>query len=90
MFDILLTDLSKASHELLAAKLIAYGLEVPAVRLIFDYLIKRKQRTKKGCHYSLWKELLFGIPQRSVLGPLLFSIYLCDLFPLINNIDVVM
>ena len=54
VFGILLTDLSKAfdclSHELLAAKLNAYGLETSIVRLIFEYLTNRKQQTKMGCH----------------------------------------
>ena len=49
-FGALLTDLSKAfdclDHELLTAKLNAYGFTLPALRLIHDYLSNRKQRTK--------------------------------------------
>ena len=52
----LLTDLSKAfdclNHELLIAKLNAYGLSLPALRLIHDYLSNRKQRTKINRSYS--------------------------------------
>ena len=55
-FGALLTDLSKAfdclDHELLIAKLNAYGLSLPALRLIHDYLSNRKQRTKINCSYS--------------------------------------
>ena len=63
----LLTDLSKAfdclDHELLIAKLNAYGFNLPALRLIHDYLSNRKQRTKINDNYSSWSEILFGVPQ---------------------------
>ena len=57
-FDALLTDLSKTfeclDHELLMAKLNAYGLNLPTLRLIHDYLSNRKQRTKISYSYSEW------------------------------------
>ena len=74
-FGVLLTDLSKAfdclSHELLLAKLHAYGFSIPALRLVYRFLKNRKQRTKINSTYSCWEEILFGVPQRSILGPLL-------------------
>ena len=83
-FGALLTDLSKVfdclSHKLLIAKLHAYGFDLPALKLIQSYLSNRKQRTKITATYSSWKEIFFGVPQGSVLGPLLFHIFLCDLF----------
>ena len=44
---------------------------------------------KKGNAYSLWKEIFYGIPHGSILGPLIFNIFLCDLFYLLEGIEVV-
>ena len=63
VFDVLLTDLAKAclSHELLAAKLSAYGVDISAVRFIYDYLTNWKQRTNSWrSHFWSSSRVNFG------------------------------
>ena len=80
----ILMDLSKAfdilNHELLIAKLHAYGFTKKALDLIYPYLIQRWQRTKINTSFSTRTELLSGVPQGSVLCHLLFIIYVNDYF----------
>ena len=84
VFGALLTDLSKAFdyilHDLIIAKLEVYGFRIDALKLIHDYLSNRKQRVKVNDAYSSWKDIFYGVPQGSILGPLSFNIHLCDLF----------
>ena len=67
-------------HDLLVAKLHAYGLDMPSLKLLHSYLTKRRQRVKINNTYSSWSEIPFGVPQGCILGPFLFNIFLCDLF----------
>ena len=71
-FGALLTDLSKAldclDHELLIAKLNAYGFSLPALRLIHDYLSHRKQRTRVNSSYREWLAVMFGGTARLNFG----------------------
>ena len=79
-----MTDLSKAvdciDHNLFLSKLDAYGFEKQSIDFLHWYLTKRKQRTKVDSAYSSWEMLLSVVLQGSILGPLLFSIYTCDMF----------
>ena len=77
-------DLSKAFdwivHDLLLAKLIAYGFNYNSLKLINSFLRGRKFKTQIGSSYSPYLHLLVSVPQGSILGPLLFNICMCDLF----------
>ena len=85
----LLTDLSKAfdclNHELLVAKLNAYGFDISSLEYIYSYLTGREHRTKINNSFSEWTDIKSGIPQGSILGPLLFNVYINDIFYFINE-----
>ena len=81
---ILLTDLSKAfdciPHDLLIAKLNAYGFDHLSLKLILSYLSGRYQRVRVNASFSKWSSIIFGVPQGSILGPDLFNYDENDLF----------
>ena len=82
VFAALLTDRSKAfnciPHDLIIAKLSAYGFDTNALKLIHNYLCNRNQRVKVNSAYRIWKDRFYGVPQGSILGSLLFNIDLCE------------
>ena len=85
-------DLSKAfdclSHDLLIAKLAAYGVGSKAIRLFYSYLCNHKQRVRIGSSFSEYLGCSIGVPQGSVLGPILFNIYTNDLLLSVTESDI--
>ena len=88
----ILMDQSKAfdclNHELLIAKLDAYGLGRSALEFICSYLSARKQRVKVNGSFSNWRKTNLGVPQGSVLGPLLFNIYIDNMLYLMEYAEI--
>ena len=80
---LILLDLIKAfdclPHRLLLCKLNAYGVSYEACSLIKYYLCLRLQRVKVASARSQWQIMQKGVPERSVLGPLLFNIFIDDI-----------
>ena len=88
----LLTDLSKAFdcivHDFLIAKLETYGFSYEVLKVTYSYLTDRKHRIKTKNSFSDFIYLLIGVPQRSIIRPFIFNIYICDLFFFIKKENV--
>ena len=87
-----LTDPSKAfdclNHELLIAKLNAYGFSRYALLFSHSYVTNREQRVKVNGSFTTWTETLLGVPQGSVFGPILINEYLNDIFMFLEQTKV--
>ena len=67
-------------HDILIAKLAAYRFDYESLRIMESFLSNRQQRTKINNAFSRYSEIIYGVPQGSILDPLHFNIYICDIF----------
>ena len=88
----MLIDLSKAFdcivHDLLIAKLAAYGFSDTALRYIYSYLSNPKQCVRINNTYSSYQKIISGVPQGSILGPIFFNLSINDLFFFVSNVSL--
>ena len=69
---------------MLIAKLHTHDLDTDSLNILQDCLSNRKQRIKVDSFYSSWEAILSGVPEGSILGPLLFDIFMCHMFLILN------
>jgi len=78
--DVIYLDFQKAfdkvPHGHLVLKFDAHGIGSEILKWVENWLSKKKQRVVLGGEFSEWRDILCGVPQGSVLGPLLFIIYI--------------
>ena len=76
------------SHDLLIAKFYAYGFSKKSAVLVYTYLKRRKQNVKIDDIQSIFQSLISGVAQGSILGPILFNIFLNDLLTTLENSEI--
>ena len=80
--------LYRLHHELLIAKLDAYGFNIKSKKLIQQCISNKKNSIRIGNAHTSWKEIFYGILQGSILDPLIFNIFLGNLFHFMNGATI--
>ena len=78
------------TQDLLIAKFHALNFDMNVLNLILDFLTGRKQRVKINSSFSAYLNVVQGVTQGSILGPLLFNLFLCDLFLFVEEAELYM
>ena len=76
------------AHHLIIAKLNAHSFEMSSLRFMQSYLADRYQEVKGNNSYSLWSLIKYGVPHGSILGRILFNIFLYHMFFLVDSVDI--
>lgn len=92
--DIIYLDFAKAFDSVCPAKLVsklkAFGIGDPLLKWFQSYLTERKQRVVVNGTYSAWTDVGSGVPQGSLLGPILFLLYVNDMPRVVENASLAM
>ena len=64
------------------------GFDKNALIFLNSYLSNRKERVEINDKYSSWSEILFRVSQGSILGPLLFNVFICDMLYFLEDFDI--
>ena len=76
------------NHDFLIAKLGEYGFQKDEFSFMKSYLTKRRQRVRVNSNFSECERIISRVPQGSILGPLIFNIFLNDIFLFVEISDL--